>query len=144
MKSISKKSIPIVLASILFIMTYSCISNTNTTNNETSSFKFEQIGYFKKDQQRVFTFYINSTEIIDKNNVPEGLWRDIETHGKKQMNTQGKNTQSFYYLSHTKAPDVTQMKTYEGAIDRASENEPIALVYIMFNGDNGIVKNPKE
>lgn len=144
MKRTNKNIISIVLISMFFVLSYSCNSDTKIKVTETLSIEFEQIGYFKNDQQRVFTFYINSTEIIDKNNIPEKLWSVIEEHGKKQMNTQGKNTQSFYYLSRTNAPDVTNMKTYEGAIDKASLNEPLALVYIMFNGDKGIIKKPKE
>lgn len=144
MKRTNKNIISIILISIFFVLIYGCINDSKIKVTDTMSIEFEQIGYFKDDQQRVFTFYINSTEKIDKNNVPEKLWSVIEGHGKQQMNTQGKNTQSFYYLSRTNTPDVTNMKTYVRAIDKAYLNESLSLVYIMFNGEKGIIRNPTE
>jgi len=96
--------------------------------------EFEQIGYYKGDlKNRVFTFYINSTKTISRDSIPVGLWNAIEEHGLKQMHTTGKNTQSFYYLTKQKAPNVTIYKTYDAAMNKAYDQTPVAVVYTQFN-----------
>ena len=158
MKTIKDNSVTIILICILFVAVYKCSTNSNSGSSSSSSsntsnskntdagtfsVKFEQVGYFKNDQQRVFTYFIDSPTRIDKDSVPEELWNAIEKHGKSQMNTKGKNTQSFYYLSRINTPDVTTLRTYDIALDKANLSDPLAIVYIMFNGDKGIVRNPK-
>lgn len=107
--------------------------------------EFEQIGYYKgNSKNRVFTFYINSTKTISRDNIPIGLWNAIEEHGLKQMNTIGKTTQSFYYLTKQKAPDVTMYKTYDAAMNKAYDQAPVAVVYTQFNGEKGLLKKPED
>lgn len=112
-------------------------------NKDDIKYEFEQVGYFKgSNNTRVYTFEIKTDENIIMGSVPNELWQLIETHGSNRMNTSGRNTQSFYYLSGTNIPDVTLSSDFDMAYEKAYEVQPLALVYIQFNGQKGLAKHP--
>ena len=118
-----------------------CQNESNSIKiNDNLSIEFEQIGYYKSSvNTRCYTFFINATDTIDINNIPDKLWEEIEKHGLSQTYTEGKATQSFYYLSKSSTPDVTSAKDYDKAINRAYDAKPLAVVYQDWTG-SGLFK----
>ena len=120
----------------------SSVTNDSDVDDQVN-FNFRQIGYYKSDENhRVFTYLFQSTNEINLNNISTEIWDAIEQHGLNQMNTSGRNTQSFYYVRRENIPDVTLSNNFEIAINRAYDNNPIAVVYIQFDGQTGISKFP--
>jgi hypothetical protein len=125
----------------MFVLFMSCGPSGLKFNGKPIS--FDRVGYFKGDNNvRYFTFYINTQETIDRNNIPEELLKLTKEHGSKQMNTGGRVTASFYYLERSKTPDITAL-TADKANDLAHEMKPIISVWIMPNGQINQFKNPE-
>ncbi|MDZ7846932.1 MAG: hypothetical protein U5L96_09245 [Owenweeksia sp.] len=144
MKKITKHIISLSTIAVFLIIALAT-GEDKEEKSDRSSVDFEQIGYWKgESKQRMFTFSIESTEQINSGSIPEELWSAIQEHGQKQMNTSGRNTMSYYYLNKQNTPDITTYSTYDGAYEKAMCAKPIAEVYIQFNGEKGINKNPKD
>jgi len=136
MKTTFNKAL-IILCGIILI---SCGGPTNKSNGK---LKFEQIGYFKGDNNlRYFTFWVDSDSVINPDSIPSNILSELKTHGRKQMNTKGQVTASFYYLYKDQVPDITLL-TAQAANDIAHERKPIASVWIMPTGRVNIIENPE-
>jgi hypothetical protein len=110
---------------------------------ENDKFEFEQIGYFKSDNNnRVFTFYINTWRDLDIDSIPEQLWEAIKVHGNRLMHTSGVQTHSYYYTRKVNTPDITLAGSFVNAVDKCYEKKPIALVLIGVDGKSGFIKYP--
>lgn len=130
-----------ILVIPMFVLLMACGQPDLKFNGKPIS--FDRVGYFKGDNNlRYFTFYINTQETVDRNNIPEELVKLTKEHGSKQMNTPGKVTASFYYLEKNKTPDITTL-TANKANDLAHEMKPIISVWIMPNGQINQIKNPE-
>ena len=131
------KLITILPILALFVIVYGC-----TEKNQ--KYSFEQIGYYKADNKmRAFTFLINTSEKLNKDSIPDELWTTIQNHGNNMMHTQGRQTQSFYYLSREQTPDVTMVNSYDAAINAAYNKKPLAVVSQDISGVN-LIKNPED
>jgi len=109
-----------------------------------SDSSFEQVGYFKQNKYRVFTFYINSSIKYDKDSIPNELWEKITKDGKSQKHTEGCQTQSFYYLNRSDAPDITMFDNFINVVDKAYDNKPLAVYFKDERGNEGLIKYPEQ
>jgi hypothetical protein len=137
---------PILSLAIIATFVLIAIASSEDEGVKTSSginIKFEQIGYFKADNKlRYFTFYVNSSEELRRDSVPQEVIDEIKEHGSNQMNTSGMATASFYYLIKEDAPNITGLDA-QTANDIAHERNPIASVWIMPNGQVNFINNPE-
>lgn len=124
-----------ILLSVVFLLltAASCSSDSNTNS---SSSLFEQVGYFKSENNlRYYTFWVK--EPMKK----EQLLEEVKLHGSQQRNTSGQVTASFYYTSKIEAPDITNLDA-QTANEVAHEKKPAVAVWIMPNGQINIIENP--
>ena len=130
----------ILLILIPLLLFISCKEDSSKIKKK--SITFDQVGYFKGDNNlRYYTFYLNTTDTIDRNNISEEIINSIKDHGSKQMNTTGQITASFYYLEKDKTPDITILDSAK-ANEVAHEMKPIMSVWIMPNGQINHFINP--
>lgn len=130
----------LIIFVVLFFMVKGCVDNTES-KYQTEKFKVEQIGYFKENNMRVFTYVISSEQNINRNNVPQELIDLMKKTGGSDMHTIGKITQTFFYID--KAPDITLIKTYPNAINKAFDNKPLAIYAKNMDGKISFDLNPK-
>jgi hypothetical protein len=123
------------LAVLLFLIIAFGSGESETKVTDKLSIEFEQIGYFKMNNNRVFTYNIKTTEKVDKENAPKEFWDAVKKHGESQMNTSGKLTNSYYYLNDKKAPNITNMNDFFAANEKANDFSPVAVVYINPSGE---------
>ncbi len=132
-----------LLTSLLLSSLFLIFSCGETSTPSTDKLSFEQIGYYKNDSKlRYFTFWIKSDSLLEPNLITEKIFSEIQEHGSKQSNTSGKITASFYYLDKRQTPDITLLSAQE-ANDLAHNKKPIAVVWIMPNGQINFIKNPE-
>lgn len=144
MKKVKLHIVSLFTVAIFLLIALATSEGEKGTSDSTSN-DFEEIGYWKgNNKHRIFTFYIKSAENIQRDSIPKELWTAIKGHGEKRMNTSGKNTLSYYYLNKQNTPDVSSYKTYDGAYEKAMCANPIAEVFIQFNGEKGLIKNPED
>lgn len=131
------------------------IANLGDTSNRVSSDKdeqkaasgtnldFERIGYYKGNNNlRYFTFYVKSSESLNRDSLSEDVFEELKKHGSKQSNTSGQITASFYYIDRNSVPDITNLDP-QGANDLAHNRKPIAAIWIMPTGQINLIKNPE-
>ncbi len=131
----------LLLASLFLV--FSCGEISKTERKSEDKLTFEQIGYYKNDSKlRYFTFWVKSNSVINPNSISEKIYNEIKEHGSKQMNTSGKITASFYYLTKEQAPDITLLSAQK-ANDLAHNKKPIVAIWKMPNGQVNLIKNPE-
>ena len=134
-----KKTLILGILITISFLTFNC----RETTSKNDKLSFEQIGYYKNDSKlRYFTFWIESNTTIVPDSISDKIYNEIKEHGSKQMNTSGNITGSFYYLDKEKAPDITLLSAQE-ANDLAHNRKPIAVVWIMPNGQINFIKSPE-
>ena len=95
---------------------------------------FEDVGYFKSNTNyRIFTVHITSDSITDDK---------IIAYGNKKMHTDDRVTHVFFY--HTKTPNISNAKSFDGAYNIAINYRPYLLVSIYGDGKTIVVDQPKE
>ena len=143
-KSINLLLVFAIISFLVFVFSCSYSEQSRSENTMTGNvFKFEQIGYFKGDNNlRYFTFYINSALQIDRDSISDDLYDTIKEHGSQRMNTSGQITASFYYIDKGNTPDITMLSASK-ANELAHEMKPIAAVWIMPTGQINLIKNPE-
>lgn len=104
---------------------------------------FEQVGYHKSESKlRYITFQIKDSMKSTYENISVELALKIKEHGSRQMNSSGKATASFYYLTPQIAPDITTLNS-QRANDVAHANKPLMVVWITPSGKVNIINKPK-
>jgi len=124
----------IIMMVILSVIFYNMLSDENTSN-------FEQVGYFKKDLTRVYTYNIINTQGINRNKISDSLLNDFKALAIKDMHSKGHQTQSFLYLND--APDITLITDLVSVIDICYNKKPIAVFIQSYDGKNYFELNPK-
>jgi hypothetical protein len=111
---------------------------------ERSPYRFEQIGYFKSNQNRIFTFYVSSTiGDISVDSIPSDLWDIIRSHGSNLMHTPKRITQGLYYIERESTPDPTLAGEYYSAIDIVYDSKPIGAFIRHTSGNITFEKFPE-
>ena len=91
-----------------------------------SDARYKQTGYFKANDERIFTF---NTTVKDE--------LEIRRHGDNLMHSDGHTTVSLYF--HSGAPDITKSASREAAYDEAKIQHPFAEVYILPDGKDSMM-----
>jgi hypothetical protein len=117
----------VVIYMVYLISPNSSTTGENTTNTISQSSDIKQIGYWKNDRDRVFTFSIG----------PSVSESQVKAHARKQMYTSGKITYVFYYKSDIqRIPDPTLAKSMNEAL-MITEREKEVYSYVKLR--NGVV-----
>lgn len=99
---------------------------------------FEQAGYFKQENFRVYTYNIKAS--IERNNLSDSLINEMKQQAIADMQTKGKQTQVFFY--ENTAPDITLAGSYNKAIETCYAKKPVFVVIKDNNGKNYFEINP--
>jgi hypothetical protein len=141
-KNTLKHIASIAVVGIFLILAFASGSDEQKTPSGIN-LDFEQVGYYKGDNKlRYFTFYVKSSESLNRDSLSEDVFEALKKHGSKQMNTSGQITASFYYLDRNSVPDITNLDA-QGANDLAHDRKPIAAIWIMPTGQINLIKNPE-
>lgn len=141
-KNILKHIASILVVGIFLILSVASGSDEQKSQSYTN-LNFEQVGYYKGENKlRYFTFYIKSSESLNRDSLSEDIFEELKKHGSKQMNTSGQITASFYYLDRNSAPDITNLDA-QRANDLAHNSKPVAAIWIMPSGQINLIKNPE-
>jgi hypothetical protein len=85
------------LISILIFIGFVFLISLFLIGNDNSN--IEQIGYWKKNNTRVFSVYTKTTD-----------FQEMKEYGKKQMHTMGRTTTVYFFNNKEYTPDVTLLE----------------------------------